>query len=402
MTAAASTLTTVAYIFKTTYATGIGEVATRRHPFYAMLTKTGGFTGVTFNYPMRYGNPQSVAGTFSAAQTGSSGAPSNSKGVQFAASRFKKYGVVSFDGEALSACDSKGSFLDLVTLETDAVITEHVDRLAFDLYRNGTGQRGQVSSIATNTITLSDSDTARNFKIGMVLQASTNANGSSPRAGTAKVTAVGIAAGTVTLDNVANITALSNSDYLFANGDSLTCVEGRESCTPLTAPTAGDSFRTQDRSVFPELLAGSRVNDTTTTIEENLGLAAIYVDANGGQIDSATVNPIKFWQVARRLGAKVEYEGAGGEATYGFERIMISTPAGSVKLYSDPDCPTNRGEGYLAASHYYRTLEEVVHIIMDDGRPNLRESDSDGVEARTRSMGNYIQTDTRNHFVIAI
>jgi len=101
------------------------------------------------------------------------------------------------------------------------------------------------------------------------------------------------------------------------------------------------------------------------------------------------------------MNAKVEYEGAGGEATFGFESIRIATPAGTLKVYSDPDCPTNRGRGFLAASHYYRTLLEPVHIIMDDGRPNLRSTSDDSIEARTRSMGNYIQPDTRNHFVIA-
>jgi hypothetical protein len=398
MAAPASTLTSVAYIYKTTYASGIGEVAKRRHPLLSMMTTTGGFTGNNFTYPMRYGNPASVSGSFSNAQT----YVSASKGLQFVALRKKKYGDITLDGESLMACDSKGSFLDLVTLETDAVITEHIDRLAFDLYRDGSGQRGRRASVSSQTITLSDPDTARNFKINMQIIASTNADGSSPRAGSAKVTAVSLASGTVTVDAVANITSFADNDYLFAIGDPSTCVEGLESLTPLTAPSPSESFRSVDRSVFPELLAGSRINDTTTTIEENAGLGAVYVDAAGGKCDSFMLNPIRFYQVARRLGAKVEYEGAGGQADYGFERILIHTAAGTLKCYADPDCPTNRGRGFLSSSHYYRTLGEQVHIIMDDGQPNLRQTDQDGIEARTRSMGNYIQTDTRNHFVIAI
>lgn len=398
MAAPASTLTSVSYIYKTTYASGIGQVAKRRHPLFSMLTTTGGFTGNNFTYPMRYGNPASVSGSFANAQT----YVSASKGLQFAATRKKKYGDITLDGEALMACDSKGSFLDLVTLETDAVITEHIDRLAFDLYRNGTGQRGQRASASTNVITLSDADTARNFKINMQVIASANADGSSPRTGSTSVAAVSLSAGTITLTSAAGITSFADNDYLFAIGDPTTCVEGLESLTPLTAPSVSESFRGVDRSVFPELLAGSRINDTTTTIEENLGLAAVYVDAAGGKLDSAMLNPIRFYQVARRLGAKVEYDGAGGQADYGFERILVHTAAGTLKVYADPDCPTNRGRLFLSESHYYRTLGEQVHIIMDDGQPNLRQTDQDGIEARTRSMGNYIQTDTRNHAVIAI
>lgn len=397
--AAASTLSSVAYIYKTTYASNVGQVAVRRHPLLAMMTKTGGFTGNNFSYPMRYGNPQGVGGTFVGAQAG----VSPSKGVLFAALRFKKYGDITLDGEALQACDSKGSFLDLVTLETDAIITEHTDRLAFDLYRDGTCQRGQQASISTNTVTLTDPDTARNFKIGMVVQASPNANGSSPRTGTTTIAAVSIAGGTITLTNAGSITSLANNDFYFASTEIGTGVEGLEKCTPLTAPAPGDAFRPAvDRSVFPELLAGSRVADTSTTIEENAGLTAIYINANGGTSNSLMLNPIRFWQVVRRLGAKVEYQGAGGEATFGFESISISTPAGTLKCYSDPDCPTNRGRVFNSESHYYRTLLDQVHIIMDDGRPNLRATTDDSIEARTRSMGNYIQTDTRNHGVFQI
>lgn len=398
MAAPASTLTSVAYIYKTTYSTGIGEVAKRRHPLFSMMTTTGGFTGTNFTYPMRYGNPASVSGSFSNAQT----YVSSSKGLQFVALRRKKYGDITLGGEDLMACDSKGSFLDLVTLETDSVIAEHVDRLAFDLYRDGSGNRGRRSSVSSQTITLTTADDARNFKINMQIIASSNADGTSPRTGSAKVTAVSLAAGTITVDAVSNITSFADNDYLFAIGDPGTCVEGLASLTPLTAPAPSESFRSVDRSVFPELLAGSRIDDTTTSIEENAGLGAVNVDAAGGKCDSFTVNPIRFYQVARRLGAKVEYEGAGGQADYGFERILIHTAAGTLKCYADPDCPTNRGYGFLSASHYYRTLGEQVHIIMDDGQPNLRQTDQDGIEARTRSMGNYIQTDTRNFFVINI
>ena len=396
--AAASTLTSVAYIYKTTYSTGVGEVAMRMHPLSSMMTKTGGFTGNTFNYPMRYGNPQGVSGDFATAQNGAS----SSQGLQFSASRKKKYGVITLDGEALQACDSKGSFLDLVTLETDSVITELVDRLAFDLYRDGSGNRGQVTAIATNLLTLAEPTDARNFKIGMTVIASSNAAGTGPRTGSTTITAVDIDNGQITVASAASIVSLTANDYLFAAGDPGTCLEGLALSTPFTTPTTGDSFRGKDRSVYPQLLAGVRINDTATTVEENAQKIAVKINQNGGSSDSAVLAPLNFFNIARRLGAKVEFEGAGGEATYGFERILLSTAAGTLKVYSDPDCPVNRGYVFKADSHYIRTLEEYTHIIMDDGRPNLRSTSADSIEARARSMANYIQTDTRNFGVFAI
>src|SRR5690606_37988352 len=115
--------------------------------------------------------------------------------------------------------------------------------------------------ISTNTITLTEADDVRNFKIGMTLIASANADGSTPRTGSAVVTAVDEDTGTVTVDSAAGITSFANSDYLFRKGDPGTCVDGLEVMFPLTAPTTGDSFRGVDRSVDVRRLAGCRVND---------------------------------------------------------------------------------------------------------------------------------------------
>lgn len=397
--AAASTLSTVSYIYKSTYAGDLGDVARRRHTLLAMMKKTGGFTGSGFKYPMKYANPGAVSGTFSRAQA-NAGA---SKGVQFEALRFKKYGVITLDGEALQACDSKGSFLDLVTLETDSVITEMQSRLAFDLYRDGSGQRGQRLSISGNEVLLANVDDARNFEVGMTLIADDTATGLSPRTGTTTVTAVSLSDGKITLASAAALVGFADNDFLFADGDPGTCVEGMEVCTPLAKPALGvDVFRTKDRGVYPERLAGSRIDDTSTVLEENAGKLAVSISSAGGEVDSMICNPTRFYQIVRRLGAKVEYESAGGEATYGFERIMIATAAGTLKVYSDPDCPTNRFREFLAASHYIRTLDDFTHVIMDDGKAELRSTDADSVEARIRAMGNYIQTDTRNHGVGSI
>jgi hypothetical protein len=405
-----ASLAQTAYIFKINYAGSVGDVALRMHPTLNKIQKgskasghAGSFVGSTFNYPMRFGNPQSVGGSFTGAQTAA--ANTTSRGVQFAASRFIKYGVILIDGPSLQAATDDGAFLDLVTLETDTVITEHIDREAFDLFRTVSGTRGRRASAATNVITLATPDDARNFKIDMVVSAAVNADGSSPRTGTTTVTAVNLTAGTITLASAAAITSFADNDFLFNNGDIGTCMQGMETCTPLVAPVPGDSFRTQDRSVFPELLAGSRLSSAVSlnqTIEESIGQAAIAVNACGGTTNSAVLNPINFWAVVRRGNARVEPTSAGGEMKYGFETATISTPAGNIRIQSDPDCPIDRGRGFDDDSHYIRTLREFVHIINDDGNYNLRSVNADSIEARTRSMKNYIQNNTRNHFVFQI
>jgi len=385
-----SSLSTVAYIYKNLYSDKqVGDMAMRDHPTLAMCDKQSGFTGKQYNYAWRYGNPQGVSGDFATAQTGSA----TSKGEQPVAVRKKKYGVIDLDGESMSACDTKGSFLDLVTQETDGIIEELGDSLAFDLQRSGNGIRGQRLSASTNVITMYSQDEVRNFKVGMTVRASSNIDGvTGLRVGSTTVASVDQSSSTITLTSAAGITSFADDDYLFRAGDPGTCMDGLELQFPLTAPTAGDSFRGVDRSVFVELLSGVRVADTGTSIEENAGLVAVKIAQNGKRADCLALNPIRYWEVVRRLNAKVEYDDGGGSANFGFEYFKIHTPAGTLKCYSDPDVPTNRGRVLNKASLYIKHLEAFTHVIRQDGLASLRQAAADGVEARVRSMGNLICT----------
>lgn len=397
----ASTISTVTYVFKRRYTDRqVAELAMRDHPTWFGLPKSGGFNGEEFAYSLTFANPQGVSGTFADAQAGAE----TLKGVQMRAKRKKKYGVITLDGEAIAAAKGdKGAFYDFITRHTDGIIEELGDNLAFDLFRKGNGTRGKRSALAGNVITLTEKKDVRNFKKGMTIIASPNEDGSAARVGSAKVTKVSRSAGTVEVDNAGGIAAFANNDFLFRKGDPGTCMEGMETCTPLTAPAGGESFRGVDRTDDVELLAGTRIDDTATLIEENLGLCAVDISTVGKKVKMGGLYPTKFWEVARRMNAKVEYQHAGGTADYGFEFMMIHTPGGSFKVYSDPDCPLDRGRLYHPEAHEYKYLgDEVVHVVRDDGRPSIRSSGSDGIEIRVRSMGNYLQHDTASHGVISI
>lgn len=395
----ASTLTTVAYIFKRRYSDRqVTELAMRDHPTWWSITKEGGFTGADFAYPLTFANPQGVSGTFADAQAGAEVL----QGVQPKMLRRKKYGIITLDGEAMEASGDRGAFYDFVTRHTDGIIDEMGDSLAFDLQRDGSGMRGRRLSIAGNIITLTDGKEVRNFKRGMTVIASANADGSAPRVGSAKVTAVSRAASTVTVDNAAGIAAFANNDYLFRKGDPGTCMEGFETCTPVTAPAPAESFRSIDRSVDVELLAGSRIIDTSLLIEESMGLCAVDISTVGKKVKQGALYPTRFWEVARRANAKVCYEHAGGTADYGFEYMMIHTPGGSFKVYSDADVRVDRARLFHPDSHAYKRLGETVHVIRADGKPSMRSVGSDGVEVRVRAMGNYYQPDTASHGVCVL
>lgn len=363
-----------------------------------MFRKEAGWTGLSFYYHTKYGNPQGIGNTLGTAIT----AVNSSSGVQWAAARAKTYGYITLDGEAMAASENdKGAFMDLVTTETEGVLEEVGDTLAFDFWRDGTGNRGQRSSASTNVITLTTADDARNFKVGMLVAASANADGSSARTGTTTVAGVDMDAGTVTLTSAAAIASFANSDYMFRSGN-ITCWDGMSDLIPLTAPTSGSTFRGVDRYVDNRLLAGARINDTSTPIEENAGLLGVKIRQSGQKANAGFVNPVKFWEVVRRLNAKVCYDGGGMKAAYGFESIDIHTPAGAIKLVSEPDLPTNRGYIGKLEDVYIKHLKGFVHIISDDGRANLRQASDDGIEARVRHMGNVIHKRPASWGVFAI
>ena len=384
---AASTLTTCAFLYKRLYMAGQpNDIAMRAHPLLSMLRKEDGFTGNAFYYAVKGANPQGISGTFSSAQS----AASSSHGLQFAASRKKKYGVISLDGEAMAAAENAGAFADLLTQETDGVLEEQGDSLAFDLYRSGNGMRGRRASASTNQITLTVADDARNFKYGMTIIADDTITGASPRTGSTTIDGVDEDAGVIDLVSAAGITSFANNDYLFRSGDPGTCMEGLEVLIPLTTPTVGESHRGVDRSTDARRYAGVRLDDTSASIEENIGKVGVMISQVGQKATDAFLNPIRYWEVVRRLGAKVEYSKGGGTADYGFEYIMVHTPAGAIKVWSDPDCPTTRGFVLNLEYCFLKHLKPFVHIIEDDGRPNLRSTTADEIEARARSMSNLI------------
>lgn len=395
------------WLFKNVYSDKqIADMAMREHPLYSRIRKEASFGGRAHIYDLDIGAPQGIGSTVAYAQANKS----KSKGYQLTAYRRAMYGDIQLDGETMAASrGDRNAFAEVVTKENDRIIREFGDDAAFGLYRDGTGMRARVVSEASEVLTLTVADDARWFKINMVLQADNAAAGTSPNAGTTYVTGFDPDAGTVTVEDASDAVIVAN-DYLFRNGSNGTgatpsYVEGLAVCTPLTAPTGSDSFRglaTGTRSLAPQILAGARIDDTSSPIEYNIGRIAVKVAANGGKVTEAYINPLNFFAVATRLGAKVEYTGGGGTADYGFQYLMVHTASGAIKVYSDPDCPTNLGYCCNPESHYLKTLGEYPHAVNDGGNGSIWLATSDGVEWRIRGWGNYFQSETRNFGVFSI
>lgn len=400
---AASNLTTAANVYKRVYSgSKPADLATRDHVWYAMMARQGGFTGKSFTYNLQHGFPQGISGSSTVARANAT----SSSGVAPEAYRTRKFACVTIQSEAAQAAKgNKGAFFDLITHETDSVLIEMGDRLAYDFYRGPSCVRGHGASAVGNVLTLAEPSDVRNFKPKMVIVSDNAADGLSLNTGSTFVVAINRAAGTVTFDDLTDISGFAATDYLFGIGDPGTGIEGMEYCTPLSAPVYGvDSFRGIDRGVDSEALAGSRLDDSSLNAEVALGRGAVMVADMGKShaLNQAFLNPVHFYNVTQRLNAKVEYSDGGGSANYGFEHITIHTAAGSMRVYSDPDCPLNRGRASRMGTQYIKHMGELPHIFDLDGNQTLRLNDDLGIETIVEAYSNLIQEDTMAQFVCSL
>lgn len=396
--------TDVAWIMRRNYSDKKStETATRDHPSYYELTKEQGLTGEDFRYVVQTGNPQSISGTFAEAQAGADGNTGKIQGEQFAATPTLKYGVLKLDGPSMlkASLQGEGAFFDFVTRHADGMLEEFGARLAFDLFGDGNGIRGRRASLAGNVVTLSAARSADRFKKGMKIGASPNADGSAPRVGSTFITKVDRANNKITLNNAGAIAAFVDNDYLFAYGEPGTCISGMGLCTPLVAPVAGALFRTVDRANDVEALAGSRIDNTGIYPEEVLGDLAVEVHTLNKRITRGVVHPVKFQEIVKRLGAKVEYTNPGGNADIGFEAITVHAAGAMMRVVSDPDCPFTTTRGWNPRSHVLKYLgPKPVHWIRTAGGGQYQWSTtSDGIEMRSRFYGDYLQPDPAEHAV---
>lgn len=398
MSTAASTSSTVAFVFKRRYSDQqVADISMRDHPSYMRIAKRQGLGGQDFVYAVTTGDPQGVANTFTAAQT----ADETLKGEQFVCTDVQKYAYMTIDGPSMLRNQANmGKIIDLVTRTIDGGLRTVGSDIAFDLFRDGNGKIGRRASISGNIVTLDNANDVDKFKRGMTLIASANADGSTPRTGSAKVVKLDRANKKVTLDDASTILLFADNDYLFRLGAAQNSIQGMGACTPLAAPTSGVLFRNVERTNDIEALAGTRIDDPTRFPEEMIGDLAVQLSLIGKRIDRATVYPTVFQSMVKRLGAKVTYMTPGGTGNIGFQELMLHAAGYAVPVTSDPDIVPTELRVWDESAHALVYLgASIVHLIRDDGQVRRAMTDSDGFAVRGRFAGNYIQPDPAAHAV---
>lgn len=395
MALGATTLTALTNVLKTKY--DQKQLYKLMYPDAAWLgrvRKDTNFGGNNARITMRYGRPQGGSHTFSKTTANKS----SSVDAGIALTRAKDYHTCSMEAEALLASSGdENSILEGVKAEMEGCTISFRRSISCQLYRNGGGARGQISSgsnVATNTITLAEPSDVVFFEVEQTLQASVadGTSGALRNAGAeTRLNGVDRDAGTLRTSDAAwntVIAAIAAGDYLFRSGDFGASAKGLLAWLPTTAPTAGDSFFGVDRSADATRLAGVRYAATAGSAKEDtLVDASARLGREGGTPDAVYMNNLDRADIVKNLMGKAQYEMTkSSDGNIGYKALILEGDKGPLKVFADPNCP--KGKFFLLQEDTWvlKSIKGVPHLVEEDGNKMVRETSADNFEWRYRAL----------------
>jgi hypothetical protein len=320
--------------------------------------------------------------------------------------RARDYSIGSIDNEtAMATANNKGAVVAAIETQTGAAGYEFGRSQAFQSWSDGSGTRGVVSSYSTSSpptgadgrISLTSRYARVFFELGMECELKNTAAGGTILAGSFTVITVeddgttaklGVKLNGGMVAPVANNTIARAGDYVAGAGLS-NCISGVFAWIPTTAPTAGDSFFGQDRSIHVPRLAGTRVLGAGKTIEEITFDAIADLRINGGSADTLWMNSARAAELQKSMTAKawVDVQAASRDAKIGFRGFELPTSQGTITVMDDPNCPYGYGLLTKRTAWAMWCLGDYPHYDETDGRRFAREASSDGVEFRLIGYG---------------
>lgn len=375
---------TFAAMLKTLWFTGeIQNLALKNNPFLGMVPKKTDFYGDGLKIPLSYADLQGRSATFANAQAQST----PSKYAAFTITRAPTdYAIGRVDGETLETSQSnKGAFMAALEAEIKRGRNSITRSLAVKLFRSPVGIMGRtitVAGVTNSTFTVSTAD-SYNIEVGMTLGAVDVDTGVGvPRSGSAIVSAIDrqTSATTATVSFTGTITSFTSLDYVFVAGDYNGAISGLAAWVPDSAPSS-TSFFGVNRTLDVTRLGGMRFT-SSAPIEEAFqdALAELYLA--GSSPTHAFMNPLDFKNLINALGAKVVRTKVMGTAGTGYSAVEVDSPAGTIKVLADPNCPKLHVYILQMDTWCLYSCKEAPHILEYGGGEILRMGDQDAVEFR--------------------
>lgn len=370
------------------------------NPAFALVDKNEDAAGKYVPVPIESAASQGGSMQFSAAQANQSAVVLN----EFLVTYTQDYSLATLTNKAmLQARNDAGAFVDAVTTVVNGAYRTATISAAAMMFRNGTGSRGQISSIGsvgTGVVQLVNINDIVLFEQNMTLNA-TATDGGALRAGLGYITSVNRSAGQFTVSAISQQGApgtpsgWTTSDFLVRNGDLNQAMAGFGAWMPyslttgLTTITSSDQYFGVNRSGDTTRMGGVIYNGQSQMIEEALNGGFILLDREGGKPDYGFVNPASYTFLSNSLGARKNFEDVKGPAGISFKSIVLNAPRGEVKIMSDRWCPGYTCMALQMNSWKFHTMGEAPGILRyKDEVEFLRTPGADAMELRVGWYGN--------------
>ena len=294
----------------------------------------------------------------------------------------QNYCSANISGMAIDMTRSdKGAMVDAITREMDNGYKQLGQALGRAIYSDGRGIIGTVSGVAAttttvagDTIVLSNASQAINFQVGQILNSAPVPSGTAalvPRSGSVTLVGVDLIAGILVANQAwtAGISGFLVTDVLVNQGDSNNYIAGMAGWLPNAAnrPTSTDMFNGVNRFSDPVRLAGVYYAGNNAPYEETLISLAIQCNKFGGKPNKAFMNPQDYQNLVKGLTGRVQYvtDTAFENAQIGFDGVKVATPAGSITLHQDSHA--------IQGTFYLLNLDEWVMPSLGPVPKNLTE-----------------------------
>ena len=386
---------------KTRYEDYFAEILFANSPLIGMLPKKK-VGGQTITQAVSFEGPQNISADFATAVAGTS----DLVNAQFIIPYRELFQKFSLNDKEISASKSAGAnaFLENIVFKTKMALQTMSKNLGQQLYRDNNGSRGQIGSVASNVITLSERADIVQFSIGQQLIASANADGSSPRdSGTAKsVTKIDPILGTVTLS--AAITGMAANDYLFNKGDAGARADGILGWIPdyATRSSGLGTFLNVDRSQDPASLAGLAVN-SAGSFEDSLINSEAELRLFGSMPDVIMMNPLDWASFSQEISSKdrVEKKGTGAAVSISYSAIHIA--GCNADIVVDSHVPRGKAFFLKTDSWYLGHMDnDVINDWDADSLRFLRNDSSNTIDGRMKSYYNLVCVAPKENLVLTL
>lgn len=383
---AGSTLTTFDFALKEYYTKQrVENLCFADRPLLAKLAKDTSLAGDICIEPLVIAPPAGVSGQLGASylDLARDGTGGNVQGKKFACTIGEYHGEVLIGDKVIMASRSnEGAFLENKRVEIDSLYERMSDSLATYLYRNGGKALGEIAAggITGEVATLTNPEDVANFYLGQYTQADTvDGTSGTLHAGYSYVTERDLENGTVTFEDISDMTGAAAGDFLFNLGDAgitSTIITGLGGWIPAASSGIADLFGVV-RSSDATLLGGVRVKSSSLTGLGALQRISKLITQMTGVVrgpgpDAVFVNPSDWQNIADSLQSQGVRPLQEDDAQFGFMKIKVIAGGRVVDVYADRHAQPGTAFALKLSTWKLRSMGELIHTLAGDGLQMLR------------------------------